>query len=430
VGLFGLLGGRNFGNEGSLEVMLTYLRTDHPDAILDAMCSGPERLRDEYGVEAIPMLWHEGRGQQTYGVRAIALKAVSKGVDTFRTASWVRKHDVVIVPGAGVLETTLPTRPWGLPYALFVLSASGRIFGTKVALVNVGASVINQRLTKWLLNSAARLAFYRSYRDILSRDAMQRRGLDTSHDHVYPDLVFGMPAPPDGPDDGQTVGVGLMAYHGGNDDRRSADEIYARYIEKMKCFVLWLVDSGHQIRLFGGDSRFDDSVVEELLADLRARRPNLERASVVVEPVSSLAGLMREIALVDTVVATRYHNVVCALRLSKPTVSIGYAAKHDILMADMGLSEFCQSVVSLDVDRLIEQFTDLESRASELKRTMAERNAAKAHDLEHQFAVLSSLLFPQSSRSVPQSKPRAANQSSASDALNTSIAPGGGAPNS
>ena len=67
-----------------------------------------------------------------------------------RTASWVRRHDVVIVPGAGVLEASLPLWPWGMPYAMFLLSASGRLFGTKVALVSVGAGIINQRATRWL----------------------------------------------------------------------------------------------------------------------------------------------------------------------------------------------------------------------------------------------------------------------------------------
>jgi hypothetical protein len=63
-------------------------------------------------------------------------------------------------------------------------------------------------------------------------------------------------------------------------------------------------------------------------------------------------------------------------------------------MADMGLSEFCQSARSLDVGRLIEQFKDLESRSAGLRRTMTERNAANARHLDHQFALLSTLLFP------------------------------------
>ena len=106
--------------------MLRYLSADHPDAILDAMCTGPERLKGRYGIEAIPLLWYQKYEQQASGVTAIALKALGKGVDAFRTASWVRRHDVVIVPGMGVLEASLPVRPWGYPYAMFLLCASGR----------------------------------------------------------------------------------------------------------------------------------------------------------------------------------------------------------------------------------------------------------------------------------------------------------------
>ena len=77
---------------------------------------------------------------------------------------------------------------------------------------------------------------------------------------------------------------------------------------------------------------------------------------------------MQQLASVDTVVATRYHNVLCALKLAKPTLSIGYAPKFDALMAEMGLAEFCQSARSLDVDRLIKQFTELESRSAQLQQ--------------------------------------------------------------
>ena len=46
---------------------------------------------------------------------------------------------------------------------------------------------------------------------------------------------------------------GVMEYYGGSGDRRRADEIHARYVEGMKRFVRWLVDSGRSVRLFAGD---------------------------------------------------------------------------------------------------------------------------------------------------------------------------------
>jgi polysaccharide pyruvyl transferase WcaK-like protein len=394
VGLFGVIGTSNIGNEGMLEAVVNWLRTDHPDAIVDFMCTGPERVKARYGVSAIPLCWYQ-KHERTPGAMATVLKMLGKGFDAFRVAFWVRKHDVVIVPGAGVLEATLPVGPWWYPYAMFLVSTSGRVFGTRVALVSVGSSVLSRRLTKWFIILAARLAFYRSYRDMGSYDAMRRARIDVTRDHVYPDLAFALPVPPVGPGDPLTVGVGVMAYYGTNDDRRHADAIHAAYMDKMKRFVRWLVDSGHKIRLFGGDNLWDDSVVEEILADLRAHRPDLEPLWAVGEPVTSLEALMREMASVGTVVAIRYHNVVCALKLSKPTLSISYARKHDLMMADMGLSEFCQFANTFDVDRLIEQFTELESRSAQLTRMMAERNAEKAQLLDRQFAELSTLLFPQ-----------------------------------
>jgi polysaccharide pyruvyl transferase WcaK-like protein len=397
VGLFGVIGTDNLGNEGMLEAVITYLRTDHPDAVLDFMCTGPEKVTARYGAPAISMNWYQQYEQRVSGVTAVALRTLGKGIDAVRVARWVRRHDVVIVPGAGVLEATLPVGPWWYPYAMFLLTASGRLFRTKVALVSVGASVLSQRLTRVFFTQAAKLAFYRSYRDVGSYDAMQRAGIDVTRDHVYPDLAFALPVPAVGPGDPLTVGVGVMDYHGTNDDRRDADQIHLEYIEKMKRFVRWLADNGYRIKLFGGDNLWDDSLVLDILADVRAHRPELEPMCVVAAPATSLDELMREMASVGTVVAIRYHNVLCALKLCKPTISLSYARKHDLLMADMGLSEFCQFANTFDVDRLIEQFTELTSRSQQLTQQMAERNEDKARLLDEQFAALSVLLFPASS---------------------------------
>jgi polysaccharide pyruvyl transferase WcaK-like protein len=394
VGLFGHLGSGNIGNDASLEAMLKYFSSEQPGAILDAMTLAPEAVKDRYGVPAVPLRWlppDEGQGSG----RAVARKSLVKVVDTVRIASWVRRHDVVIIPGMGVLETALPQRPWQGPYNMLVLCAAGRIFGTKVALVCVGANLPRERLTRWLFGAAGRLAFYRSYRDTLTRDAMRRMGVNTSGDNVYPDIAFGLPAPSAGPGDERTVGIGLMEYRGTDgDDPSRGDEISASYVEKMKSFTRWLVDNGRRVRLFIGDTNnADEHVVTEILADIRAHRPDLDPDWVLAEPVTTFADLMRAMDPVSTVVATRYHNVICALMLAKPTISIGYGEKNAVLMAGTGLADYCQSIGSLDVDRLIEQFTDLESHAAQLRQTIAEANQAKAPLVERQRAELSAVLF-------------------------------------
>jgi len=137
----------------------------------------------------------------------------------------------------------------------------------------------------------------------------------------------------------------------------------------------------------------DEHVMHEVITYLRAQRPGLDRSQLIAEPVSSLTDLMQQMACVEIVVASRYHNVLCALKLAKPTLSVGYAAKFDALMAGAGLADFCQPARSVDLGRLIEQFTDLESRSAQLRQAIAERNAVIAGLLAHQFTTLSAHLF-------------------------------------
>jgi polysaccharide pyruvyl transferase WcaK-like protein len=384
VGVFGLLGSGNLGNDGSLEAVLGYLRAEYPDAVLSALVGGPDLVRERYGLDATPLHWNQSEYETASGLRSVVLKGFGKLADIARTAAWVRKQDVVIVPGMGVLEATLPLRPWGFPYSLFLLSATGRLFGTKVALVCVGANEISARATRTLVRWSGRLAAYRSYRDDISRDAMRAMGVDTRADRVYPDLAFSLPTP-DGDGAPGTVGVGVMAYYGGNDDRAGADRIYRHYVDTMNRFVAWLVDQGRPVRLFIGD-RIDRQVVDEIIE---------QTASPLVTAASAetLDELMHEMAAVDSVVATRYHNVLCALKVAKPTVAIGYAPKNDVLMAEMGLDGFTQRAKTVRFDRLVEQFTELENRSAELRQTLLERNEMNAQRLKDQFAALSAALF-------------------------------------
>ena len=81
-----------------------------------------------------------------------------------------------------------------------------------------------------LLDASARLAFYRSYRDAPSLEIMRERGIDVSRDQVFSDLAFSIPPLPCGPGDLRIVGVGVMGYRGGNDDRGQAAAIYESYM--------------------------------------------------------------------------------------------------------------------------------------------------------------------------------------------------------
>ncbi|WOX20462.1 polysaccharide pyruvyl transferase family protein [Streptomyces solicathayae] len=388
VGVFGLLGSGNLGNDGSLEAVLGYLRAEHPEAVVDALCGGPEVVTARYAIPATRLHWYRGEYRTASRAGAVAGKALGKLVDAFRTAAWVRRHDVVIVPGMGVLEATLPLRPWGFPYALFLLCASGRLARTPVALLGVGAGPIQNRPTRALVRWSARLASYRSYRDAQSRDAMREMGVDTERDEVHPDLAFSLPTLPSSAPSGPPgpVCVGVMDFHGGNDDRDRAEEIHRRYLDGTTRFVRALVEDGRPVRLITGDA-CDAPVVAAIL-------DAVDSPLVTAAQAASLADLMKETAAADAVVATRYHNLVCALKVGTPTLALSYAAKSDALMAEMGLGAYCHPAREVDPDRLLDQFRALEKRAAELRRTLAERNAVAARRLGDQFTALTTALFP------------------------------------
>ncbi|MFF3879286.1 polysaccharide pyruvyl transferase family protein, partial [Streptomyces sp. NPDC001978] len=388
VGVFGLLGSGNLGNDGSLEAVLGYLRAEHPGAVVDALCGGPEAVTARFGIPATRLHWYRGEYRTASRANAIVAKGLGKLVDVFRTAAWVRRHDVVIVPGMGVLEATLPLRPWGFPYALFLLCASGRLLRTRVALVGVGAAAIGNRPTRTLVRWSARLAAYRSYRDALSRDAMRAMGVDTARDEVYPDLAFALPTLPASAPAGSPgpVCVGVMDFHGGNDDRARAEEIHRRYLDGTTRFVRALVEDGRPVRLLTGDE-CDAPVVAAIL-------DAVDSPLVTAAESASLADLMNEMAAADTVVAVRYHNLICALKTGTPTLALSYAAKSDALMARMGLGAYCHPAREVDADRLLEQFRALEKRSAELRQTLVERNLVAARRLEHQFTALTAALFP------------------------------------
>jgi polysaccharide pyruvyl transferase WcaK-like protein len=157
----------------------------------------------------------------------------------------------------------------------------------------------------------------------------------------------------------------------------------------MTRFVHWLLDRGRRVRLYTTDQE-DQPILRALLADVQAQRtgdPDIE-----VEPVSTLSELMLRLAAVDTVVGSRYHNVLCALKWSKPTLAIGYAAKHDVLMRGMGLGDFCEPARSVDLNRLIAKFEILERDREGLGQHPGRAKCRKTQQLDAQFAALSRLL--------------------------------------
>jgi polysaccharide pyruvyl transferase WcaK-like protein len=394
VGLFGMFGSGNLGNNASMEAALRYLNEARPDAIVDVKCGGPRDIRARYHVAATPFLYYKGSAT---GLPGAVLKALVKVADSVRLVDWVRRHDTVIIPGMGVFEGCLQTPPWGEPLRLFLVSLSGALFGTKVGYISVGADVVHpsRRITRWLFTRAASLATYCSVRDPRSREVFREWGVDVASMPVYPDLAFALPVPPPQAGDPKLVCVGVMDYRGNDHDRGREDDVRSAYVDEMTQFVYWLLTTGRDVRLLVGDvNGSDGSVVREIVAAIGQRMPALADGRLAAQPAISLDDILTAMSPAGTVVAIRFHNVVAALMLGKPVLAISYGHKQDSLMASFGVAEFCTSARTLDHEKLALQFTELTERAPGIRQDLLARKAESEGLLAEQFGTAARALLP------------------------------------
>ena len=183
-----------------------------------------------------------------------------------------------------------------------------------------------------------------------------------------------------------------MTYQGWRNDPARGAETYATYLEKMTRFVIWLLDRGDRVRVLMGDEA-DRRAIDDLLAAVLARRPDDPTGDAIAfAPARTLHDVMQQMADTDIVVATRYHNVVCALRMSKPTISIGYAEKNDALLREVGLAEFCQHVERLDLELLKAQTVRLIAERATFESKLRDALARLQTRLREQEALLAVMI--------------------------------------
>ena len=77
VGLFGIFGTGNFGNDGSLEAMVISLRRTVPAEPLLCICTGPEGVTRSLGIEAVPIYYQPKADETGRAVRRTVRQAAS-----------------------------------------------------------------------------------------------------------------------------------------------------------------------------------------------------------------------------------------------------------------------------------------------------------------------------------------------------------------
>lgn len=360
IGLFCGYGCGNIGNDASLEVAAEVIAADWPKAqvvVITPFVDGAGAQTSRQVVAMNPSM-QAASALDAHVLIKFSYFALRECVEMPRRFRTLRNLDGVIAPGTGLLDDFAES-PAGMPYAVFAWALAARLARRPFAMVGIGAGPIISPASRLLMRLAARLATEISYRDEESRAYMAAVDTRIGDHAVVCDLTFaavlpGTPVPrlPDLHRRPLTVGVGVMAYGGWSGNETGTK--FKHYAREMARVLRGLIADGHEIRLFAGQP-IDDIAIEAVLGCLS----DTEQAHVVFEPAREFVELLREVAQSDVVVATRYHNIVAALMMRRPVVSIGYAAKNAALLARVEMPNHDYPIEHVDADWVLAQVREL-----------------------------------------------------------------------
>jgi polysaccharide pyruvyl transferase WcaK-like protein len=403
IALFGIFGIQNLGNECTLQATLHNVRERLPGAELYTICYEPRDVLRRHALpsvsvsarsstDAISAPSAAGRNPLRRWLRILFRRIPGELREWLRAFRTLQGTDLLLMTGTGML-TDYNCSASGYPYDVLKWTVAGRLAGCKVRFVSIGVGPLHERLSRRFVRWALGLADYRSYRDHVSRSRLEALGIDTSRDRIFPDLAFSLPpaALPDGPaPNGRrcVVGLGVMNHVDAHEPGHDRPERYRRYLSRMGDFAAWLVERGYGVRILQGDAKHDGTARRDLRATLEQRGLKYGIADIVDEDSTSVSELLVQLAQTDVVVSPRFHNLILGLLLNKPVMSISYDPKNDALLEQFGLGRYCQPIDALDVDRLIEQFIDLDRHRAERLSVLREKADEHRRRLDEQYRLV------------------------------------------
>lgn len=400
ISFLGLFGQQNLGNDCTLQAILYHVRKYFPDAEIGCVCTGPEEISARYSISTFPMtamsenVWPGQLNFLSKVMRKVLIKIPMELIHWVKAFNLLKGTHIFIIPGTGLLVDHT-TGPFGYPYYVFKWSILARLHRCKLLIVSMGAGPIYHPLSRWFIKSALSMADYRSYRDSFSKEYIGNIGLDIKNDPVFPDLAFSLPKDIM-PECNNTnsrntvVGVGLIDYDGPSRHQRGEDRevIYRAYIKKVSILIEWFIERKYSVRILIGDVKYDSSVRQDLIDLFTSRGLMCEGSQIISESIFSIEQLITQLINTDIVISPRFHNIILALMLNKPAVSIAYNKKFNDLMAGVEMSEYCQDIDQFDVEKVIAQFIKLEANVEKLKPYIKKSTEAHRRALDKQYSFI------------------------------------------
>ena len=197
-----------------------------------------------------------------------------------------------------------------------------------------------------------------------------------------------------------------MTYRGWQYDRNNSETIYQRYITQIRAFIAWLLKKGITVRVLSGDA-IDFDTVQGIKKYFEGQDHSVGSGLLIVESIVTIDDLFAQIAQTDIVVATRFHNVLSALMVGVPVISLGYHDKNTNLMSEMGLEKYCQHVERFTFEKLVEQFESYAAEQEQAVQRIQEKKEEYRRLLDEQYR---SVLVPEEHRTPLQTQRRPADR--------------------
>lgn len=170
ITISGFYGAGNTGDEAILEAILDNLREQLDFPEITVLSLSPTLTAQQHNVQSIYRAWRRENKEKWKALR---------------------KSDLLISGGGGLLQDTYPTKiiSGPLPYYLLIVFLA-KLARTKVMFFSQGIGPVNSRYAKWLMRTFANMADLITVRDKHSKDLLKTLAVTKPETHITSDIVF------------------------------------------------------------------------------------------------------------------------------------------------------------------------------------------------------------------------------------------------
>ena len=346
----GFYGLGNTGDEAILEAIIYNLRDEleHPDITVFSL--SPEKTAREHEVHSIYRGWRH---------------------DFKAKMNALRKADLLISGGGGLLQDTYPTRfLFGpLPYYLLIVLLA-KLCGTKVMFFSQGIGPVNSTWGKILMKGLANLADFVTVRDQYSKDLLIKLGVTRPETVVTSDIVFAFHPRKD------TACMDSLPASIQNKDNLVAVSVRP-WFEKVKQFeqIAQILDELIETRgitpVFVPMEGHHDAAASEKVLSQMTHRDQCYVLGTDFTPNQ----YVNFIGQCQLTIGMRLHALIFSTLTSVPHIGLSYDKKVESLLKRNGMWEFSARLEEIEVDKLIQNARYLLDHHDTYKQSISEHSS-------------------------------------------------------